>query len=61
MKQIKVLYNDLSVGFFILNDSLEIMEYGFHITDESIIENIKTDYPVGTQIELSDNYYRVYK
>jgi len=61
MKQIKVLYNDLSVGFFILNESLEIMEHGFHITDESIIENIKADYPVGTQIELSDNYYRIYK
>jgi hypothetical protein len=61
MKQIKVLYNNESVGFFVLNDLNQIMNYGFHIDDVNIIDYVKNEYPLGTKIILDDNYFRINK
>ena len=61
MKQIKVLYNNESVGFFVLDDEFKVMNYGFHIDDINVIDDIKKDYPTGTKISLSDNYFRINK
>lgn len=61
MKQIKILYNDVSVGFFMIDEISRIMGCGFHIEDNNIIDKIKLDYPLGTQIELTDNYFRINK
>lgn len=61
MKQVKILYEDLSVGFFTLNENNEITGYGFHVEDNDLIDKIILDYPIGTQIELIDNYYRIHK
>lgn len=61
MKQVKILYNGLSVGFFNLNESQEILSHGFHVSDEDLIRNVKDEYPVGTIISLDDNYFRINK
>jgi hypothetical protein len=61
MKQVKILYNGLSVGFFNLNESQEILGHGFHVDEVSIIDDIKNQFPTGTKIILDDNYFRISK